>query len=755
VRRAGTPFAGTESVSPATQQPGKPVTSHGRVRPAAPRAVITLQVRALGRWRTVRRARLSRRSTYAFSYRPAGVGGHLLRVVKAKSARHARGVSPLRLVTVAGRKSARSIGRAVAVRLGPVLVRAPAGAIKAGQTLSVTAGAAPGYPAPGALSVGGGQYTVSSSQGEPASPVTVTVSYDPGLLTAKDTPVVLHGSSVLRRWAPERTTVDAKAHNVTARLSAFSPIDVAGELTWLFGDLTGNRGDLPGHCAKSLPSWAPDARFPIGRNDALPLCASVRSDKHTLYLNMVNNRGYAQVVHVTNAKISVPQSSWGDSLEDTVGKAFARLESKTANSTFMIAPGDRVTLAIPRPPAQVAPRTVSIDAAAEGGTVLAALGWAFLNRAKQVVSLPADMLDCVVGYLYNNLASGPSAVSVLGQVRSCVSGAASLAGDGARIVAIREALEKVADVAIATDIWFAVADLRVDKLFPPHYDFDIPGTGTTDDSIHLGSTDYGTLPAGQVSVEQLTASGGTGPYTFHLYNADDSAVPSWVTLAPDGTLTINAPAGTSATVAFHVYAVDHTGRHSPFVRNAVVFATGSGGAAQLSFSHQHQMLGRAGSTTPEVDCVSSAFCLAIGTGGDVHFYNGSHWTSQFAVDNEEISSVSCATSAFCAGAEFDGIHTSSGSHWGNFYSTGTNQPRNISCPAVNHCVIAGVNSAGKTISLVLSGGKLSQPQLVKDNLDLLGIACASARFCLGVGESGNGRSVESDIFNGTSWSTPR
>jgi hypothetical protein len=55
------PYAVTEHLFPAAVRPGKSVTVRGTVRPAAPHAVVTLQLRTPGCWRTVRRARLSRR----------------------------------------------------------------------------------------------------------------------------------------------------------------------------------------------------------------------------------------------------------------------------------------------------------------------------------------------------------------------------------------------------------------------------------------------------------------------------------------------------------------------------------------------------------------------------------------------------------------------------------------------------------------------------------------------------------------------
>jgi alpha-tubulin suppressor-like RCC1 family protein len=101
------------------------------------------------------------------------------------------------------------------------------------------------------------------------------------------------------------------------------------------------------------------------------------------------------------------------------------------------------------------------------------------------------------------------------------------------------------------------------------------GGGGGSPNIHLGPASFGTIPAGQQTVEHLSASGGTPPYTYDFNNA--YPVPSWVALAPGGTLTINPPAGDQRSYSFYTYVTDATSQHSPFARDTVTFQTDGGG----------------------------------------------------------------------------------------------------------------------------------------------------------------------------------
>jgi hypothetical protein len=77
-----------------------------------------------------------------------------------------------------------------------------------------------------------------------------------------------------------------------------------------------------------------------------------------------------------------------------------------------------------------------------------------------------------------------------------------------------------------------------------------------------GQGDIGTHLAGLLTVRRLAVSGGVPPYRFYLGpEAGGPAVPSWLKLAADGTLSIEPPAAGSS-MNFTVEVVDSNGEHA-------------------------------------------------------------------------------------------------------------------------------------------------------------------------------------------------
>jgi lysophospholipase L1-like esterase len=291
--------------------------------------------------------------------------------------------------------------------------------------------------------------------------------------------------------------------------------------------------------------------------------------------------------------------------------------------------------------------------------------------------------------------------------------------------------------------WSEEAKLLIGTPGVPKAPVDLSG----DPAIKVSDADYGSLPAGQTTIERLTATGGTAPYGFYAYGPDQAAVPAWVTLSTGGTITVDPPADASATVAFHVYAVDSSGRHSPFTSSLVLFAVGAGGSGQPSFAHEDAILGSPGLTLPQTTCVTSTFCLAIGTGGEVHSYDGTGWTDQLGLAGEDAQSVSCASTTFCAVSVYNGLYTSdNGTQWDNFYSS-SGPEQYVSCPAAGQCVVATSASSSD-----LDDGVFSGQAPLPAGYNLLGLGCASMDFCLAMGEAGPDSGVNTTTFNGTSWS---
>lgn len=510
------------------------------------------------------------------------------------------------------RRTVRSRGAALNLHLGAVGISAPKGAIRKGQTLTIERGAPKQFPDLGAASLIGGPYTISTSQKQPNKPVKVTFSYQPGKLSAREQPLLLHGWDGIDSWVPEPTSVNKAAKTASARLAGFSPIDVAGDITWAAGDITGNRTDLPSGCG-SAPSWIEWSATPYGRNDSLPACVGTDSDEGTLHIHIANNRGYAQYLTISNAALDLRRSNWSDSLEGLFANQIAAHAPGNSPTSFVLAPGSHADLAIDRPAESFGNTAVSLRAAPVGSSAFAEMGWALLSKVNKELGKRVDIANCVTSAVYNSLASNPTPSSAVDQLHSCAKAAASKLTGAAKSV-----LNKIASAVLVVDFFYKVVDLEAGDAYPPSIGFSIRGRNPTNPEIHLGNLSYGLLPAGQQTVEHLSASGGTAPYTFQISHAaaNTASVPPWVQLAADGTLTVEPPAGTDRFVSFYVYATDATGQSSPFERERVEFSVGASTGGEWT-ALKAPLPADATSETAYLGaptaCSSTGTCIAVGS----------------------------------------------------------------------------------------------------------------------------------------------
>ena len=458
------------------------------------------------------------------------------------------------------------------LQLGSLQVYAPPGAIASGQTLTLTAGSQPGFEPP-APSIGDGPYTLSTSQGEPSMPVTVSLHYDPAALGDGGHPLVLHGLDGWDTWVPEATTVDAAQAVASAVLDSFSPVDIANSVVYYGGLITGNRSDTPDGCQMDPPSWVQDISLPCSQQQPLPI--SFRTDPHdgsTATLHLVNNRGYPQMVTVGGIDFDLEKAEWSDSLEGQAALAFAAAIPSGSPQAFILAPGGSARLVIHKPPDQPAPQPVYIDPQPTARvTALAALGWSLLATAKKQIGIPQDVADCVIASVYNVSSGDRGVATAIDQIHHC----GNVATEGLS-EAGRKLFQKLALGLVVDDFFYKLQDLMADTAYPPQIGFTVRGTGLVDTDIHVGPYYLGKIAPGQPYVLQLKASGGTGPYAFHLYQGDVNGnhPPAWASVSASGLLTLNPPADDNAAYLFYVYVFDHTGRHSPFARDVVKVATG-------------------------------------------------------------------------------------------------------------------------------------------------------------------------------------
>ncbi len=658
------------------------------------------------------------------------------------------------------RRVVRSDGGRLAARLGPLAIETPKGAIRKGQTLTVEAGKPKKFSDPGAPSLVGGPYTLSTSQGEPAKPVKVAFRYDRAKLSAGD-PLVVHGLAGFG-WVPEKTSVKPAAASASALLESFSPIDVVDGITWAAGDITGNRTDLPSGCGKS-PDWI-DWLSPIySRNDSLPACTGAESDGQTLYIHVANNRGYAQYLTISNATLDVRRSNWSDSLEGMIANQLAAHSSSNSPSSFVLAPGSHAVLAIDRPAEGFGTTAVSMLAAAKGSSAMAAMGWALLNKVREGIGNRVDLVNCVTGSIYNSLASNPGASSAVAQLRSCAGAAAARLKGTAK-----EVMGKISSAVLVVDLFYKLVDLQADEAIPPSIKFSIHGRNPTNPAIHVGGLSLGSLPPGERTVVQLTASGGVAPYGFQISHAasNTAKVPSWVQLGSDGKLTIDPPADAAGHVGFYVYATDASGQSSPFARDEVTFFVGAGDGT-ISWSGIEAPLPADGidSKLYSTTCPTANSCIAVGSFRRNDFtqqalietYSGGVWTPLEAPlpPNAEgieasLSSVACSPDAttcvavgFYHGTDFKShglIETLSNGTWTATEAPGSSSYSylaSVACSA-DECIAVGNAGDAEAFVETLSngtweGGAAPLPANADVSYQQVRSAACSVDTCVAVG----------------------
>jgi alpha-tubulin suppressor-like RCC1 family protein len=609
-------FAGTgpgvKATIPSVVSAGGLIEVSGRVRGASPAAGlrIALAERSGRTWRVATRHRLAPSARFLLRWQaPTDAGLAVLRVELLKRGRVLAGSSrrTVRIVTPAvpaseprsgatapppaaaqfeplpppplptettlpGEKSVISDGGPLTISLGGLTIAAPAGAIAAGQTMWLSEGNPPSF-AQGPPSLGV-TYYLGTSQGEPSAPVQVTFTYAETALQPGSKPLILHGLEGFAAWFPEETTVDGAARTASATLDTFSPIQVADSAVYYGGLLTGNRTDLPDDCGGYEPSWITDVSLPYGEQQPLPVCVAQGSSESQLKLSIANNRGYAMLISIGGAAVDVDKSWFGDSLEQQFAVALAEALPADGPQMFVLAPGGHATLTFDKPPDQPASREVYIDPTPKAGSsAFAAIAWSLLATARDEIGEPAEAANCVIGSLGPVFVGGHSVGTGIDAIRHCGDVAAGFSGTA------RKAFKKLAYGLTVDDFFYKVQDLEFDVDFPASIGFTVLGTGLVDDDMHISPLDLGVLPAGQPTVQQLSAEGGAPPYEFHVSasSANAGAVPSWVTLTKSGLLTIDPPAGTQKLVKFGVYAFDADHRHNPFNREAVKFRVGTAG----------------------------------------------------------------------------------------------------------------------------------------------------------------------------------
>jgi serine/threonine protein kinase len=152
-----------------------------------------------------------------------------------------------------------------------------------------------------------------------------------------------------------------------------------------------------------------------------------------------------------------------------------------------------------------------------------------------------------------------------------------------------------------------------------------------------------------------------------------------------------------------------------------------------------------------VSCASTDFCAAADSGGNAFTYAGGSWSAPHRLSSDGLSWVSCPTAGFCVATSNGSVlYTYSGGKWSPptelFGDNGKPaQLTSVSCATATFCM-----ATGHMHSYKYSGGAWARGVLVESSNKLVSIACPSATFCAVVDSAGN-----AFTYAGSSWSAPR
>ncbi len=152
-----------------------------------------------------------------------------------------------------------------------------------------------------------------------------------------------------------------------------------------------------------------------------------------------------------------------------------------------------------------------------------------------------------------------------------------------------------------------------------------------------------------------------------------------------------------------------------------------------------------------IACLSATDCHAVGSGGRFYRYNGTSWTTNGRIGNDNITAISCVNANFCraVGARSNPnnymFYKWNGSSWSADTKDGSVTNRNlnaVACTSTTNCHAAGQASR----FFRYNGTTWSEIVNASPNTTIYGMACTSSSNCWAVGASGR-----AFRYNGTTW----
>jgi putative cell wall-binding protein len=344
---------------------------------------------------------------------------------------------------------------------GPIRVTAPAGAIRAGQTLTVKVGDAVGG-APGAAF---DAFSVTSSQGNPDRPVRFAMDFSRVGLETNSAPILLHYDDDLRGWVPEATTYDPRTRTATAIVDTFSEYAWSDRVRYHITRFRHQRFTGTLECT-APPDWVTGLILPNGLNDTIRSCTHPSTTSDVFRISIANNRGFPIVLAVKGARVDFSHSFWSDSLTGQIHESWARIANNHQRDYVILAPGSSGVLSIRRP--ANAHADVRIQPAPDWGMTVGTTLVEFMKTTGgyESFTMPLELTDCIVGNFHTIIDQSKHPSDAIGVVESCVGAAGSLLSATAK-----SALLKISAALFTIDSTARWLDAFQDMTYPDKIEY--------------------------------------------------------------------------------------------------------------------------------------------------------------------------------------------------------------------------------------------------------------------------------------------
>lgn len=150
-------------------------------------------------------------------------------------------------------------------------------------------------------------------------------------------------------------------------------------------------------------------------------------------------------------------------------------------------------------------------------------------------------------------------------------------------------------------------------------------------------------------------------------------------------------------------------------------------------------------TFTTVSCASTAFCAAGTNTGHLYTWRSGTWRPAAAVFPGYVAGLSCASASYCVAVSADAASVWLGQSWSTPVKLGISDADSVSCPSAGWCQVTG---AGGEVLPFTAGTPGPAHQLGTANMTA--VSCTSASFCVTAAYTG-GNTAVFYAWNGTSW----